>query len=83
MIKNSKIFGELTEFRSFKRLNLQPNEFSFKVDRKDGTFMGAVVNIDGTIYENHAIGDGIGGPMRKKAERAGLRFVTSTQAGLC
>ena len=78
--KVENIFGKLDE--SSLRLRLQPNEFTFKVDRQDGTFLGSVVNIDGTLYENSLAGDGLGQPIRAKAQKAGFKFVTSVDAGL-
>ena len=74
------VFGRLQESPIKAKLN--DDEFTFKVDRKDGTFLGSVVKIGGTIYENSMAGDGLGGPIRKRAEKHGFRFVTAENSGL-
>ena len=72
------IFRGLCE--SSVKTNLKPGEFTFKVDQFDGTYMGAIVNLGGTMYETFNSGDGIGGPARKNAEAKGLKFVPSNVA---
>ena len=74
------IFGKLRKSKS--EANLQPNEFTFMIDRKDATFMGSIVNIDGILYENGLSGDGLAMLIRDKAEATGFKFKTPIEAGL-
>lgn len=75
-----KIFGQLAE--SSVKVNLEPNEYTFKIDRSDGTLMGAFVNIDGTIYSSNASGDGVYDRITTKAKAANLKFVSPVKSGL-
>lgn len=72
------IFRGLRE--SSVKTNLKPGQFTFKVDRTDGTYMGSIVNLNGTIYETFNAGDGIGGPVRRNAESLGMKFVPANKA---
>ena len=71
------IFRGLRE--SSLKATLQPGEFTFKVDPSDGTFLGSIVNLNGTIYETHNAGDGIGAAVRRNAENLGMKFVPANK----
>lgn len=75
-----RIFGKLAV--SSAKLNLMPGQYTLKVDLKDGMLMGAIVNIDGTIYDSNASGDGLGPRIAQKAKAANLTFVKPVDAGL-
>ena len=75
------IFGNLEE--SSSQAKLCQNEFTFKVDRKFGRFMGAIVRLeDGKLYESSTCGDGMTELMRNSAQKHGFKFVTAMDAGL-
>ena len=75
-----RIFGRLTEAPI--KLNLDPNEYTFNIDRTDGMLRGVFVNIGGTIYVSYASGDGAYQRITTRAKAADLKFVTPVDSGL-
>lgn len=74
------IFGRLK--KSNLHLNLQNNQFTFKVDFKCGRFLGSVVKLNEETYESCVSADGINSLIRTSAEKHGFEYVTAVDAGL-